>query len=476
MRTRIANLPLKWKLVGSFGLILIVVVATLVAYSSWRQGQQAQRSLNSKALAVSTLVAQDVGAAYEFGDAASVLGVFNGAKTHSGADYLVLVKPDGTAFAATEGAPAIAKAEASGTLTAPELEESARALKVRVPIVTNGGMKGRLVASFGKEESEQERRSYQATAVLIGLVMLAAGLFVAYVIGDYVARRLSRLGRAMAAVASGDLTEEIADPTHDEIGALAGGLNTMKSNLRDLASQIKKGSAEINASSIEIFASTREQEQSAAQQASAIEETRRTMESLLAAFRTIAESADAVLANAEMTLKNNQLIAERYEQLSLHIQRITEILDVIRGIANKSDLLALNASLEGTKAGEAGRGFSLVAAQMQRLAENVMDSVQDIKKLIGDISEASHAAAVATEQGARLADQTTQSARQIRVITHQQQAGTEQVSQSMSDATMHLAQSTNGMSQIAAAMKSLTDLSVQLNDTVKVFKIPKAAV
>src|SRR4029077_20627123 len=123
--------------------------------------------------------------------------------------------------------------------------------------------------------------------------------------------------------------------------------------------------------------------------------------------------------------ENSQVVAERIAALSGHTRRISEILEVIKDIANKSDLLALNAALEGTKAGEAGRGFSLVAAQMQRLAENVMGSVQDIKKLVADIRDASQAAVLATEEGTKLADATTEMARQIRLITQQQQTGTE---------------------------------------------------
>ena len=70
------------------------------------------------------------------------------------------------------------------------------------------------------------------------------------------------------------------------------------------------------------------------------------------------------------------------------VQQIGKIVEFINGVADKSDLLALNAELEGTKAGEVGRGFSLVAAEMRRLAENVLESTKEIEGLIEEIREA----------------------------------------------------------------------------------------
>ena len=120
------------------------------------------------------------------------------------------------------------------------------------------------------------------------------------------------------------------------------------------------------------------------------------MDSLLNSAHQIASVSGTVLTNAEHTHSNSQLIAERITELAGHTQRISVFLDVIRDIANKTDLLALNAALEGTRAGEAGRGFSLVASQMQRLTVSVMDSVEDIKGLTADIREATSSSVLAT--------------------------------------------------------------------------------
>jgi len=182
-----------------------------------------------------------------------------------------------------------------------------------------------------------------------------------------------------------------------------------------------------------------------------------------------------VFQNADKTMSSNRLIAERIEKLNSQTQRITEILEVIKDIANKSDLLALNASLEGTRAGEAGRGFSLVAGEMRRLAEDVMGSVKAIKKLVGDIHESSHAAVMATEEGIKLSKQTTDSARQISLITQQQQSGTAQVTQSMDELSGLLGQSVVTSKESTTAAQELMQLSEHLRFHVFSFKLKEDA-
>src|SRR5262249_57290846 len=109
--------------------------------------------------------------------------------------------------------------------------------------------------------------------------------------------------------------------------------------------------------------------------------------------------ADAFAESMGRMRSDNQRIADSVVRLNKRVQQIGKIVDFINEIADKSDLLALNAELEGTKAGDVGRGFSLVAAEMRRLAENVIRSTRTIEQLIEEIRDATHAAVMATEAG-----------------------------------------------------------------------------
>ena len=103
------------------------------------------------------------------------------------------------------------------------------------------------------------------------------------------------------------------------------------------------------------------------------------MQSLLDSAGNIADSARGVFDNAQKTRQTTDGMSGHVQTLFKHTARIAELLEVIRDIADRSDLLALNASLEATRAGDAGRAFALVAAEMRRLAERITASVVDVK-------------------------------------------------------------------------------------------------
>ena len=171
-----------------------------------------------------------------------------------------------------------------------------------------------------------------------------------------------------------------------------------------------------------MLAAATQNESSTSAQASAIHETTATMEELKGASHQIAENAQMVASIAEQTLSgarqgegaikafmdsmekvrhNAVEVDDAIAKLSKRVERIGTVVEVIDEIADRSDLLALNAALEGAKAGEAGRGFSIVAAEMRRLAENVMESTKEIKNLITEIREATHAAKEASDGNKR---------------------------------------------------------------------------
>ncbi|HXS17827.1 MAG TPA: methyl-accepting chemotaxis protein, partial [Polyangiaceae bacterium] len=171
----------------------------------------------------------------------------------------------------------------------------------------------------------------------------------------------------------------------------------------------------------------------------------------------------------EQTLVTTDSMVQRIDSLSTHTGRISELLDTIRDIADKSDLLALNGSLEASRAGEGGQGFALVAAEMRRLAVRVTASTEDVKKLVVDIREASTATIMATEESRRLARETTEAARQITLVSQQQRTGTEQVSQSVREVTGVVTQAAAATSETRTSAQGLKRQADELSKLVKRF-------
>ena len=233
-----------------------------------------------------------------------------------------------------------------------------------------------------------------------------------------------------ALVRQGELAAFQAKTDDIVLAPLLDGFGKVIETLRTFVREINEAALRLSSSANEVLAASTQHESSSTEQAAAIHETTATMEELKHASAQIAENAGAVARVAEETLNSARsgrgaiaefiqamqqiradgvAVSESITKLLRRVERIGTVVEVIDEIADRSDLLALNAALEGSRAGEAGKGFSIVAAEMRRLAENVLDSTKEIKNLITEIREATAAAASAadasrqaTEAGERL--------------------------------------------------------------------------
>jgi len=280
---------------------------------------------------------------------------------------------------------------------------------------------------------------------------------------------LRDLSAAAGALAMGDLEIRLEGE-----GDVATAFRAMIESLGRIVRQIHETSILLAAAATEIYAASQEQEAAAASQSTAMVEIRQTMESLFEAAAHVSESVRGVLSNAERTLETTDRMVVRIGDLTNHAGRIGEILETIRDISDRSDLLALNGALEASRAGEAGRGFGLVAAEMRRLAERVMSSVHDVRSLVGDIRASGSSTMMATEDSKKLAASTTDAARQITLVTQQQRSGTEQVLQSVREIAETLTQSVAAMAQTRASAEQLKSQADKLSSLVRAFRIETA--
>lgn len=324
-------------------------------------------------------------------------------------------------------------------------------------------------AAFQSAIRANEQASAWNAGLSVSLTIILFGL--SWTIAQGALRQLSLVSAGFERLGRGDMTEPVPVTSLDELGELGRQANVTTDYFRDLVRTVRRMSADLNAAAAQLSATSNQHQRGASEQSTAVEETQRTMQSILASTNQINGSLDAVLRNAEQTLAKNQLIAESIVTLSAQTDGITEVLSNIKDIANKAELLALNAALEGTKAGEVGRGFSLVATQMQRLAENVQRAVGDIKQLTEAIRRASSSSVLATEEGTKLATDTTRSAREIRLIMQQHQTGTQQVTVAMDDVANVAQQSAASSHQILASSEDLKTLSERLVEITSRFRV-----
>ncbi|PTL78745.1 methyl-accepting chemotaxis protein [Vitiosangium sp. GDMCC 1.1324] len=345
------------------------------------------------------------------------------------------------------------------------------------------------------------------------LLVFGVALAAAYLGGTLLGRPMRQLGEEAHRIAEGDLSRPCIIPAEDEVWAVSAAFSTMRTHLANVLAQLRRAGTRIGSTTEEIIATSARYEAGAAEQASSLDETSATTEELARSARQIAENAGSVAEIAHKTLAaakggqasaesfletmnrmrhDNQAIAAAVARLNKRVQQIGKIVEFINGVADKSDLLALNAELEGTKAGEVGQGFSLVAAEMRRLAENVIESTKEIEGLIEEVQDASGAAVMATEGGVRatetgttlaqqvseslrqiveLAGRTSDAVRAISLATQQQQGGTDLLAEAMADILRITQQSHNATKQVISANGDLSSLARDLRGVVERFQI-----
>jgi methyl-accepting chemotaxis protein len=412
-------LGLRAKLVLTFTALFLGFTAVFAWYLIHRQGTIASQALETRAVGISGILAKLIAPAVDLdldkSQAETSLAAIRG---HKDLLYIAVLKTDGTVYLRHNEAHLPVGSELLENADTTRVEQRGELLHVLEPIRSNGKDIGTLAAGFSRQSINQEIQTSTRTVLIFSAAILFIGFLVAWVVSGTIARPM--LGVATQ-------------------------LTRLSQDLAGLA---------------------RSQETSSSQQVSAIDQTRGTMEVMMASAQQIAESSSAVLGNAERTVAGNRDVAHRIRELNAHAERVAEILAAIMQVADRTDLLALNAALEGTKAGEAGRGFTLVAAEMRRLAESVMESVAGIRRLMNDMRSASQSAVQAGQEGIALSEETSRSARDIALVTQQQRRATEQVGNSMDDMAATVSQAMASTRQTASTAQDLVNAALRLDRLV----------
>lgn len=274
------------------------------------------------------------------------------------------------------------------------------------------------------------------------------------------------LAIAVDEVAKGDLRGSFERP-----GDLQDGFRAMLASLGEIVVQIRTTARDVAAAAAAIEARMQELDETSERQASSLREVGAAVSSLAASADAVADTAKGVLDDAEQTRINADTVVERIVEFSAEATGVSELLDRIGDIARRSSLLALNGSLEATRAGEAGRGFALVAAEMRRLAERVSGTVEDVGAQIDGVRAASASTEEATQQSRSLAESTARAARTISDETRRQSQGTEQLAEVVHEVVGAAAAVSVATSQARASAEQLRVHAESLEQLTSSFEL-----
>ncbi|MEI7430182.1 MAG: methyl-accepting chemotaxis protein [Betaproteobacteria bacterium] len=251
--------------------------------------------------------------------------------------------------------------------------------------------------------------------VFAGLIVAAAGMFIAQLALTRLLKGLIVLRDALTEISSGqgDLTRKLSADSQDEIGQTATAFNRFIDSLREMFVEVRENSKSLNAGLDSLSGVTRTMASESERQATTLSSTAATIEQITVSINHIADNAQQAEQTAAHTGDVSRHSSEAVNNLANGIERISEevgklastlaslgerssamnaIIGVIREIADQTNLLALNAAIEAARAGETGRGFAVVADEVRKLAERTAKATVEIGSLIdmthGDIQSA----------------------------------------------------------------------------------------
>jgi methyl-accepting chemotaxis protein WspA len=351
--------------------------------------------------------------------------------------------------------------------------------------------------------------------IVFGVAILALLCFISWVVSRGILAPTAGLVERMNDMAEGasDLTKRVEVESQDEIGQLAGLINAVIQRIHDLIARVRVATIQLNSTSAEIAAAAGEQQStiqgfnaSSSEIAASVKEITATNEQLVHTMDEVhdraneasqlADSGRAALAEMESTMQElsegTASISSKLGMIRDRASGINTVVETITKVADQTNLLSINAAIEAEKAGEAGRGFLVVAREIRRLADQTAVATLDIEQMVRQMQEAVSAGVMemdkfseqvrrCIQQTGELGGQTEEIIAQVqslhqsfRTVTEgmrQQSLGAKQIDEAMAQLVVGVKQVSETASDFSAAAENLRRSAIDLQEEVSQFTV-----
>ncbi len=353
----------------------------------------------------------------------------------------------------------------------------------------------------------------KVSMVLSLLLVIAVALVSGFVLMRAIMGPLNNLTQILTVMRSGNLTTRFDDVRNDEFGAVQSGFNAMIDDLTKLVSQSQRSAVQVTTSVTEIAATSKQQQATATETAATTTEIGATSREIAATSRDLvrtmgevsysAEQASALAGAGQVGLQRMEetmrqvmgaaeLVNAKLGILNEKASNINQVVTTIVKVADQTNLLSLNAAIEAEKAGEYGRGFSVVATEVRRLADQTAVATYDIEQMVREIQSAVSAGVMGMdkfseqvrrgmgevqevgEQLSQTIDQVQALAPRVVVLNEGMQAqatGAEQITQALTQLGEATGQTVESLRQASFAIEELNQVAGSLRSGVSSFKV-----
>ena len=336
-------------------------------------------------------------------------------------------------------------------------------------------------AAQSVEESTATARTAIVSMIVAGVVAALLAVVVAVTLVRSIVGNLRKVQETIVALGDGDLTKDTGVDSGDELGQMAASLSTAQANLRELVSgvvatagTVAAAAEEMSASTTQVAAGSEETSVQAGVVAAAAEQVSRNVQTVAAGAEQMGASIREISQNANEAARASNEAVEQSERTRITVvdlgtssQEIGAVVKVITSIAEQTNLLALNATIEAARAGEAGKGFAVVASEVKDLAAESARAAEDIARRI-DVNRSQTESAVAAISGigeiiATINDyQLT-----IASAVEEQTATTTEMSRSVTEAATGSGEIAQNIVGVASAAVASSDVVAQMGTAVQ---------
>jgi methyl-accepting chemotaxis protein len=361
-----------------------------------------------------------------------------------------------------------------------------------------------------RDAESAQARSLQLISTLLALLV---GIIAALVITRQITRPLQETLAVVERIASGDLSHNIQVTRRDELGVLQQGIQRMGTTLRELISGIRDGVTQIASAAEELSAVTEQTSAGVNSQKIETDQVATAMHEMTATVQEVARNAEQASQAASdadgQAREGDKVVGEaiaQIERLAAEVARSTDamahlqqesnkigsVMDVIKAVAEQTNLLALNAAIEAARAGEAGRGFAVVADEVRGLAQRTQKSTEEIEGLVAGLQNGTQQVANVMNNSRSLTDSSVELTRkagaslenitrtvsniqsmnqQIAAAAEQQSAVAEEISRSIVNVRDVSEQTATASDETAKSSVELARLGSQLQQMVSHFRV-----